>query len=145
MPPRRDPLCPQCHRKQGSRLKSLEWLGGRELLLGAAALGLVAGLGWASEGTICEQLGDGLASQRGAALERYVDARCEAGQCESIELVSTTGCRAKVRVIERRVDDYGDEIGVFRVDEGLEFSPVLERWRMREELDVKQVLGLPAY
>ena len=108
-------------------------------------MGLVAGLGWASEGRVCEQLGDELASGRQAALEDYVEARCEDGQCESIELVSTTGCRAKVRVIERRFDSYGDEIGLFRVDEGLEFSPLLERWRMSEELEVKQLLGLPAF
>jgi hypothetical protein len=122
-----------------------EWLGGRELLLGAAALGLVVGLGWASEGSVCEQLGDSLAGERAAALDGYFEDRCEAGHCESIELVSSTGCRAKVRVVERRFDAYGDEIGLFRVDEGLEFSPVLERWRKRELLDEKQLLGLPAF
>ncbi len=54
----------------------------------------------------------------GAAIARYVDDRCEPGHCESIEVVSTLGCRAKVRVVERRFDTYGDEIGLFRVDEG---------------------------
>lgn len=124
-----------------------EWLGARELLLGAAALGLVVGLGWASEGRVCEQLGDELADERDAALLEYFDARCSSdeGECESIELVSSTGCRAKVRVVERRFDDHGDEIGVFRTDEGLEFSPVLERWRKRDVLDEKQLLGLPVY
>lgn len=127
-----------------SCLNGRRWLG-RELLLGAAALGLVVGLGWVSEGSVCEQLGDELAPSREAALQDYFEDRCDAGQCESIELVSTTGCRAKVRVVERRFDDYGDEIGLFRTDVGLEFSPVLERWREREVLDEKQLLGLPAH
>jgi hypothetical protein len=133
--------CPHCH----GRGWFGAWLGGRELLLGAAALGLVVGLGWASEGKVCEQLADELADEREAALRDYFERRCEPGQCESIELVSTTGCRAKVRVVERRFDDYGDEIGLFRSDEGLEFSPVLERWRKGEVLDEKQLLGLPAH
>jgi len=123
----------------------LEWVGARELLLGAAALGLVVGLGWASEGRVCEQLGDNLASEREAALLEYFDDRCSSDHCQSIELVSSSGCRAKVRVIERRVDRHGDEIGVFRSDEGLEFSPVLDRWRKREIVDQKQLLGLPAF
>jgi hypothetical protein len=100
-------------------------------------------LGFASEGRVCEQLGEDLASEREAALREYIEGRCEAGHCESIELVSSTGCRAKVRVVEHRFDDYGEEIGLFRSDEGLEFSPVLERWRKRELLDQKQLLGLP--
>lgn len=141
-----EPPCPHCQAGSlGPRPPKRDWFGGRELLLGAATLGLVAGLGWASEGAFCEQLGDGLAEQREAAIARYVDDRCEPGHCESIEVVSTLGCRAKVRVVERRFDAYGDEIGLFRVDEGLEFSPLLERWRKREELEVKQLLGLPAY
>ena len=135
--------------KRPAALESLscfgDWLGGRELLLGAAALGLVVGLGWVSEGSVCEQLGDTLTHEREAALHDYFEDRCDAGQCESIELVATTGCRAKVRVVERRFDGYGDEIGLFRSDEGLEFSPVLERWRKREVLDEKQLLGLPVY
>lgn len=101
------------------------------------------GLGWASEATVCEQLDDELADARLAALDHYFEQRCDQGQCESIELVSTSGCRAKVRVIERRFDAYGDALGTFRSDEGLEFSPVLERWRKRELLDEKQLLGLP--
>ena len=140
--------CPHCHEDRSAprRPKRLDWLGGRELLLGAAALGLIVGLGWASEGRVCEALGDDLASSRAAAMQRYVEARCEASErCESIELVASLGCRAKVRVVERRFDEYGDEIGLFRVDEGLEFSPVLERWRLREELEVKQLLGFPDY
>lgn len=148
MPIRRDlrPLrCLRDGKRDGKRGSRLGWLGGRELLAGAAAFGLVAGIGWVGEARICEQLGDGIADPREAALERYVDARCDEGQCESIVVVSATGCRAKVRVIERRFDDFGDEIGVFRVDEGLEFSPLLERWRMREEIEVKQVLGLPTH
>ena len=134
--------CPHCHRATvGGRGRWLK----RELLLGAAALGLVVGLGWVSEASVCEQLSDELAGSREAALQDYFEGRCDAGQCESIELVSTTGCRAKVRVVERRFDDYGDEIGLFRTDVGLEFSAVLERWREREVLDEKQLLGLPAH
>ena len=60
------------------------------------------GLGWASEAKVCEQLDDELADTRLAALDHYFEQRCDQGQCESIELVSTSGCRAKVRVIERR-------------------------------------------
>ena len=94
---------------------------------------------------MCEQLDESLSDSREAALHDYFERRCDAGQCESIELVSTTGCRAKVRVVERRFDAYGEELGLFRSDEGLEFSPLLERWRKREVLDEKQLLGLPVH
>jgi len=125
----------------------LRWLGSRELLVGGAALGLVVGLGWVCEARVCEAFLGGPASvaARDAALVDYAAVRCEAGRCESLELVSHMGCRAKVRVLELRFDAYGDKIGLFRADEGLEFSPMLDRWRLRETLEVKQILGLPGY
>ncbi len=135
---------------QRRRRLSLRWLsrpsqglGGlrRELGCGAAALGVVASLGWASEGEVCEHIGAELEPERAAELERYVVERCDDGACESAELVGTAGCRAKIRVVERRFDAYGEAIGLFRVDEGLEFSPLLDRWRRREQLETKQLLG----
>lgn len=122
-------------------------LPGRELLAGAAALGLMIGLGWACEDRVCELLANDPAAlgEREAALDRYLEGRCEGPECESIEQVSQTGCRAKVRVIERRADAYGAAIGTFRVDEGLQFSPIRNRWELRETVDVKQLLGLPTY
>jgi hypothetical protein len=137
---------PEFHRSSG-RSRFLKWLGGRELLAGGAAFGLVVGLGWVGEARVCEAFqGDPAAvAARDAALVDYAATRCEAGHCESLELVSHTGCRAKVRVLEQRFDASGDKIGLFRADEGLEFSPMLERWRLRETLEVKQILGLPGY
>ncbi|MFO7567764.1 MAG: hypothetical protein R6X02_34295 [Enhygromyxa sp.] len=144
MPQRSDRLesvCPHCQRPATPAPGRLGGLPTRELLVAAAAMGLVVGLGVMSEGPVCEQLGDALAHERDAALLEYFDERCFAGHCESIELVSSAGCRARVRVLERRFDAYGGEIGLFRRDEGLEFSPVLDRWREREVLDDKQLLG----
>jgi hypothetical protein len=43
----------------------------------------------------------------------------------------------------RRVDEYGEALGTFESVEGLAYSPVLGRWRIRERLDDKQLLGLP--
>lgn len=119
--------------------------GGRELIVAAGALGLVFGLGWAGEARICAAFDSALAPERAAALDRYVESRCEPGefehQCQSVEVIGTQGCRAKVRVVERRFDAYGEEIGLFRLDEGLAFSPTLARWSKREVLDDKQLLG----
>jgi hypothetical protein len=119
--------------------------GGRELMVAAGALGLVFGLGFAGEAQICAAFDSTLESERAAALDRYVESRCEPGQlehqCQSVEVIGSQGCRAKIRVVERRFDAYGEEIGLFRLDEGLTFSPTLARWRKREALDDKQLLG----
>lgn len=132
----------------GARL--LGWLGARELLTAAAALGLVASLGWTVENSVCQALPQTPAAlaEQSAALDDYLETRCndaQLSQCEAIKQIAHNGCRAKIRVLERRFDDYGEAIGSFRSDEGLEYSPTLNRWLVREILADKQVLGLPAY
>jgi hypothetical protein len=136
--------CLDHHRAPPRRLRFWGRWGVRESLVGVAAFGLVIGLGVAGEVRVCEGLEQGGVAfeQRDAALASYMQARCEAEQCESIELVAHASCRAKVRVVERRLDDYGDVIGTFRVDEGLVFRPMVDRWGLRAVLDDKQMLGL---
>ncbi|KIG12207.1 hypothetical protein DB30_01811 [Enhygromyxa salina] len=145
----RGPLTPLRRRRRW-----VTWVGGfvgvRELLICAAAIGLVVGVSWADEQFECERIEqdqDQLA-QRNAALDAFAAERClaaggESDGCEHVEVVSRNGCLAKLRVQARRVDDYGDEIGTFITIEGLTYSPLFERWRVREVLDDKQILGLP--
>jgi hypothetical protein len=121
-----------------------EFIGVRELLLGAAAIGLMIGVTWADDQYTCahlEQSGD--IAERDETLDAFVRARCDELGCEQIELVSRKDCLAKIRVQARRVDEYGEDLGTFLTDEGLTYSPVLGRWRVRERLDDKQLLGLP--
>ncbi|PRQ05783.1 hypothetical protein ENSA5_01030 [Enhygromyxa salina] len=144
-----EPHCPRCRglTPLGPRRSRLaELLGVRELMLGAAALGLMLGVTWVDERYTCEQLEDhaGELASRDAALDEFVDARCGELGCEQIEVVSGKGCLAKIRVRAPRVDDYGDEIGTFVTTEGLAYSPLFGRWRVRETLDDKQILGMPA-
>ncbi|PRQ07141.1 hypothetical protein ENSA7_31560 [Enhygromyxa salina] len=132
----------------------MSWLSGfvgvRELLIGAAAVGLVVAVSWADERYECERIEQDPAklATRNAALDEFAVERCEAAGgeldgCEHVEVVSRNGCLAKLRVQARRVDDYGDEQGTFITVEGLSYSPLLQRWRVREVLDDTQILGLP--
>lgn len=122
-----------------------DFIGGRELLLGAAALGLVIGVSWVDEQYACAHLEQhpGDIAERDAALEAFVREHCDELGCDEIELVSRKDCLAKLRVQARRVDEYGEQLGTFESVEGLAYSPVLGRWRIRERLDDKQLLGLP--
>jgi hypothetical protein len=122
-----------------------ELLGARELMLGAAAIGLVIGISWADEQWVCAHIDEHeheVALLR-ESLDGFVEERCAALGCEELELVSQRGCLAKIRTRAVRVDKYGDEIGTFVSVEGLRYSPMLGRWRVDELLDDKQVLGLP--
>lgn len=128
------------------------FVGARELLLGAAAVGLVVGVSWADESFVCERLEqhEDQVAERNVTLDAFAAERClEAGGelhgCERVEVVSRNGCLAKLRVQARRVDEYGDELGTFITIEGLSYSPLLQRWRVRETLDDTQILGLPVY
>jgi hypothetical protein len=118
---------------------------GRELLLGAAALGLVIGVSWVDEQVVCANLDEHAdkVTERDAALDEFVRERCKELSCDEIELVSRKGCLAKLRVQARRIDEYGDDLGTFVTVEGLSYSPMLGHWRVRERLDEKQLLGLP--
>lgn len=143
-------LRPLPPRRFGARLR--RWFqtggfGGRELLLIGAALGLLLGVSWVDERYTCTALASEDApaelERRDAALDAYLDARCSDTDCARVELVSTRGCLAKIRVEGTRVDEYGDNLGLFREVEGLSYSPVLGRWRHRETLESKQLLGVP--
>lgn len=117
----------------------------RILLLGVAAVGLVIGVSWVDQQWVCshiEQHPSDLA-ERDEALDEFVRGRCDELGCEEIELVSRQDCLAKLRVQAKRVDEYGDDLGTFVTVEGLSYSPALGRWRVRERLDEKQLLGLP--
>jgi hypothetical protein len=113
-------------------------MGGGELLLGAAAIGLVIGVSWVDEQYACAHI-----VERDAALDTFVQEHCDELDCERIEVVSTKDCLAKIRVQAVRVDEYGENLGTFVTVEGLAYSPVFGRWRVRERLDDKQLLGLP--
>lgn len=122
-------------------------LGILELVLAGATVAGVCALVWADSDVGCDALesdADAL-EDRDEALSGFLDQRCAEGRCDQIEVVSTRACLAKVRYRERRVDEYGDTLGTFVVVEGLVFSPLLERWRHRETLEDKQVLGLPLH
>jgi hypothetical protein len=126
------------------------FVGARELLLGAAGIGLVIGVGWADDRFECERLDQDAAKlqTRNETLDAFAAARCrevglELVDCEHVEVVSRDGCLAKLRIQAPRIDEYGDEIGTFITIEGLSYSPLLERWRVREALDDTQILGLP--
>lgn len=115
------------------------------ILLAAAALGLVIGIAWVDQRWVCahiEQHGADVA-ERDAALAEFLRDRCDELGCEHIELLSQSGCLAKLRVQAKRVDEYGEDLGTFLTVEGLSYSPALGRWRVRERLDDKQLLGLP--
>jgi hypothetical protein len=122
-----------------------DFIGGRELLMGAAAIGLVIGVSWVDEQWACAHIEEhpGDVAERDAALDAFVAEHCGELGCEEIELVSRKDCLAKIRVQARRVDEYGENLGTFESVEGLAYSPVLGRWRIRERLDDKQLLGLP--
>jgi hypothetical protein len=115
------------------------------LLLGAAALGVIVGIVWVDQQWVCAHIEQHPAdiAERDEALDEFVRDRCEELDCEEIELVSRQDCLAKLRVQAKRVDEYGDDLGTFVTDEGLSYSPALRRWRVRERLDDKQLLGLP--
>lgn len=126
------------------------FVGVRELLLGGAAIGLVLGVCWADDRYVCERIEQDLDAlvERDASLETFVAERCqelagEADGCDHIEVVSRDRCRSKLRVQARRVDTYGEELGTFITLEGLSYSPLLKRWRVRETIDETQILGLP--
>jgi hypothetical protein len=114
-------------------------------LLGAAAIGLVIGVSWVDEQYACAHLEQhsGDIVERDAALDTFVRDHCDELDCEQIELVSRKDCLAKIRVQAVRIDEYGENLGTFETIEGLAYSPVLGRWRVRERLDDKQLLGLP--
>jgi hypothetical protein len=117
----------------------------RILLLGAAAVGLVIGIAWVDQQWVCSHI-EGHPTdlaERDEALEQFVRERCDELDCEEIELVSRKDCLAKLRVQAKRIDAYGEDLGTFRTVEGLSYSPALGRWRVREVLDDKQLLGLP--
>jgi hypothetical protein len=120
-------------------------MGGGELLLGAAAIGLVIGVSWVDEQYACAHIEQhsGDIVERDAALDTFVQEHCDELDCERIEVVSTKDCLAKIRVQAVRVDEYGENLGTFVTVEGLAYSPVFGRWRVRERLDDKQLLGLP--
>ena len=137
------PLAPLRPRKR--RLRDL--IGGRELLLGALAVGMVLGVSWIDDRYTCEHIDEheAAAIARDANLSEFSEARCDELGCAKLELVSTQGCLAKIRFEAERSDEYGEVLGTFVTVEGLSYSPLLERWRVREILDDKQVLGLPVY
>lgn len=118
----------------------------REWLLAAAAVGLVVGLSWADDAYTCSIFEVDAAAaareDRDHALEQFADARCAELDCETVELVAPRGCAAKLRIQAKRHDRYGERIGTFITTEGLRYSPLLERWRVSEVLDDKQILGL---
>jgi hypothetical protein len=120
-------------------------VGGRELLLGAAAIGLMIGVSWVDEQYACAHIErhPGDVVERDAALDAFVREHCDELECERIEVVSRKDCLAKIRVQAVRVDEYGENLGTFLTVEGLAYSPVFGRWRVREQLDDKQLLGLP--
>ena len=120
-------------------------IGARELLLGALAVGMMVGVSWVDDRYTCERLDEreAEASMRDTNLAAFAQARCEQLGCTSMEVISTKGCLGKVRYTADRVDDYGEALGTFVTVEGLAYSPMLERWRVHEILDDKQLLGLP--
>lgn len=134
------PLAPR-----GGRWSWLRLPGKRELLLAAAALGLVLGVSWVDDQYACAHIDDhgGELERRDQALDSFLAAHCDELACEQLELVAVNGCLAKIRTRARRVDAYGDTLGTFVTVEGLAYSPLLGRWRVRELIDDKQVLGLP--
>lgn len=115
------------------------------MLLGAAAIGLTIGVSWVDEQWACAHIEAHPEDvvERDAALDAFVREHCDELGCEAIELISSKDCLAKIRVQARRVDAYGEDLGTFLTVEGLAYSPVLGRWRIRERLDDKQLLGLP--
>ena len=122
-----------------------DFIGGRELLLGALAIGMMLGVSWVDDRYTCERLDEreAEASIRDTNLAAFAQARCAELDCTSMEVVSTKGCLGKLRFTADRVDDYGEALGTFVTVEGLAYSPTLERRRVREVLDDKQILGLP--
>jgi hypothetical protein len=119
-----------------------------DLVLAAGVLGLVAGLIWVDRELGCEAIADdpGALERRDASLASYLEDRCEqSGGCEQVEVVSTRACKAKVRVRAVRVDEYGEVLGTFETVDGLGYEPLLDRWRVLETLEDRQVLGLPVY
>ena len=79
--------------------------------------------------------------ERDADLNAYLEARCHDGRCLQFELLGRRGCRAKLRLRELRVDDYGQPIGTFETVEGLGYRPLLDRWSVQRTFADKQLLG----
>ena len=119
----------------------------REWLLAAAGLGLVVGLCWGADRYTCAGLGTdtGEIEIRDTALTNFSAARCDTLECERAEVVAHGDCVAKLELQAIRHDRYGQEIGTFVTTEGLSYSPLLRRWRVRETLSDKQLLGLPTF